>query len=67
MAPSIPSLLHLHLIGKHMEEDEKEIKIHVGGDKEAGRRREKSREKTEQYTTQFYFSCLFFSKVGKKE
>lgn len=46
-----------------MEEDEKEsdeVEINVGGDREAGRRREKRRERAEQDASDFHFICLHF-------
>lgn len=54
-----------------MEEDEKEIEINVGGDRVEGRSMENWRERTEQNTIDFSFSCLIFlcksvSKLRKK-
>lgn len=54
-----------------MEEDEKEIEINVGGDR-VEERRENWRERTEQNTIDFSFSCLILlcksvSKLRKKE
>lgn len=63
MAPKNPPLpafptASASLRREHMEEDEKEIEIDVGGDRVEVTRRESRRETTEQNATHFYFGCF---------